>query len=896
MSDAPREKKLTFTRAEIIVRVRYKNSAAPPRLLAPMKTRLRLLIKREVSAVSEPARARLRVTYNATRLLIRLCVLVATFASAASARQESDPPFQSCPNAVQRIEVTVMAATAPDSEPTSTGLVWKIKELPGADKIFVCERLKAKILQTLNGRTPGPGNFQIDDGRQFDDFLLGEAEIEVQRPGGLDTPPPPSLAGRELKVVLCVTIEDPNDCPPPTTTTAARAEIQIATGRINRNVTPLPSDVYVFDAATTSGVPVKLFYSDEDLAAARRDASVADDTQAHARVREELLKVAANVFTKAVDSGGLRADGSPVFDGPADPRAQTAFTSYANALNQLYRPAGGIFQVRWLADVKPDLKAFGFGPNSAAPPRWVWSVDGLRLVEGVNIEVIEEDWETEEAQGETIAAKLRKRRQTAYDKLNIAADRPALLVKPGRVVSADELGSLTQGKTQGAGDLHEIERQVEAVEEVKSGPVVTPTHPAATGAPEGHNIIYAVRRKKKPELNLAFKVGGAYSEEDGATGQLGAEETNLLRLKETIALNAEGGEEVQKYRFSFTRAFERPDNYKFWIRDASIDAKVFKDKDARLGNLTTDEIEAREVGSSATISFGYDSLTHEERAGENCFTDGERKRARLTVSADVGLNYRDVNIPDDDKLLTITGVGRELLPRERTQATTLSLGVNAIFRRDFRKPNAGGLGVLLLRLEENAQKGFRLFGADYDYWKSSTIGGVDLTFGPSSFRDMFVSYRHGHERGSQGTPIFELPLLGGASSVRGLEEGEFIGRRVSFDQFDFGVNAVSVFNLLTRKGRLEDAPDCADSEPRPPFDPKNLYVKAFFDHGRLSDSPVTTTTSPRRADGYGVAVELRDFVADASGRRVNISIGYGRSPHSRLHRKGLMFTGVTFEF
>jgi hypothetical protein len=29
---------------------------------------------------------------------------------------------------------------------------------------------------------------------------------------------------------------------------------------------------------------------------------------------------------------------------------------------------------------------------------------------------------------------------------------------------------------------------------------------------------------------------------------------------------------------------------------------------------------------------------------------------------------------------------------------------------------------------------------------------------------------------------------------------------------------------------------------------------------------------------------------------VNLSIGYGRSPHSRLHRSGMVVTGVTYEF
>jgi hypothetical protein len=333
-----------------------------------------------------------------------------------------------------------------------------------------------------------------------------------------------------------------------------------------------------------------------------------------------------------------------------------------------------------------------------------------------------------------------------------------------------------------------------------------------------------------------------------------------------------------------------------------VDVKVFKDEDRRLGNLTKEEIEAREVGSSAHLSFGYDSVSARDRANEECLTSLDRPpRTRYGFLADVGLNYRDVNIPEDDDLLTVTGIGRELLPRERTQATTLSLGFQALLRHDFRRPGAAGLGVLSLRFGEDARKGFNLFGADYEFWKSQTVLSADLTFGFSSFRDMFISYRHGHERASGGTPVFELPLLGGETSVRGLEAGEFIGRRLSYDQFDLGVNVASVYKLLSRKGRLSDSIFCPfspDAEPPAPFDFRNLYVKGFFDHGRLSDSPVAPAAGGdlRRADGYGIAVELRDVMADESGRRVNLSIGYGRSPHSRLHRSGLMFTGVTFEF
>ena len=798
----------------------------------------------------------------------------------------------SCPNPEQRIEVTVVAASTP------TGLGWAFKELPGEGQIFVCDQVRQKILAVLRGTTLVSGTLTVQNGVSLEQHLMFTLDVDVQivPPAWLGTAPQPADAGTERPAVFCVTVNDPAACAAPP---AATALIEIATGNIDPAATTSAPGVHVFDA-NASSVPIKLFYSDEDLAAARKDSSVTDDTQAHARVREELMKVAEAVRAEAFRSGGLDAEGKPVFNGPSDPRYQQSFNNFIPAVNRLYNLNEDVFAVEW-AKVTPDSQCRACGPGAAGPVVWVWSLKGLRLVEAVNIEVVEESWETKEAQGETIAAKLRKRRQAAYDKLD-ATVRPDFAVKPGHIASRPELGSLTQGDVVGTGDLHKVETEVEAVEKVKSGPLVTPSRPATPGAPEGRNLIYAVRRKKKPELTLAFQVSGSYSKEDGATGRVGVEEINLLRLNETIGLSAQAGGEVQRYRFSFTRPFKSSGKPGFELKDFSVDAKVFKDEDKRLGNLTTEEIEAREVGSSANLSFGYDSVGAADRANVDCLTGPDRPpRTRYGFLANVGLNYRDVNIREDDKLLAITGVGRDLLPRERTQATTASLGVQALLSHDFRRPGAAGLGLLVLRFDETAQKGFQLFGADYEYWKTQTVGSASLTFGFSSFRDMFVAYRHGHERSSEGTPLFELPLLGGPTSVRGLEEGEFIGQSVTYDQFELGVNIASVYNLLARKGRLKDTNFCPfspDSAPAGPFDPRNLYVKGFFDHGRLSDSPVAPASGGalRRANGYGFAVELRDMMADASGRRVNLSIGYGRSPHSRLHRSGMMFTGVTFEF
>ncbi len=800
----------------------------------------------------------------------------------AAARQGPGPLPKTCPPGQCKIVVTVVASPAPEGV---AGLVWKIERIPGRDQIQVCPRLQKSILKALENTSPGTRNFEItggaSSGESFDTYIGRMAQVEPT--ANFDIGTPPSQAGQRVDVVLSLGLLDPMACEEPA---AAAAEIQIATDDNRFKTGP---DIHVAEDRV-SNVPVKLFYSKADLDAALKYPSPTDPATADMRVREELLSVARTVVEVVVKAGGLNPDGTPASDRQ---KVEGSSAAFETAINNNYLLVGDIYEVRWTAGVKPNLKGFGIEPGQPGPPRWVWSVDGLHLADAVSVEVVEEEWESAEEVGQSAAAKLRSRRQKVQAELR-AKVHPSF--EPGRIPRRDIIGSVTQGKTPGTGDLLAIESLkslVEAIDKVKSGP--------APDSPDGNNVIIAVRRKKKPEMSLGLKAGGAYSGEEGATGRLGVEETNLLHFKETLALDAEAGNEVQKYRFSFTRPFETSGEAGFRVKNLSVDAKVFKDKDKRLGNLTAEEIAAREVGSSATFSFGYESASDDERLNENCTAFKGRERTRFSFNADVGPRYRDVNIRDDDKLLKITGVSRDQLPRERTQATTLALGVGAILRHDFRRQGSRGLGVLLLRLGEDASKGFHLFGADYEFWKSRTVAGADLSFGFSSNRDMFVSYNHGQERSSDGTPIFELPSLGGATSVRGVEEGEFIGRRVSSDQFDLGLNVASLYKLFARKGRLGDSPFCPfdeNAEPPKMFDFKNLYVKGFFDHGRLSDSPVAAVSGGalRRADGYGVAFELRDLMADASGRRVNLSVGYARSPHSRLHRSGMIYTGVTVNF
>jgi hypothetical protein len=127
-----------------------------------------------------------------------------------------------------------------------------------------------------------------------------------------------------------------------------------------------------------------------------------------------------------------------------------------------------------------------------------------------------------------------------------------------------------------------------------------------------------------------------------------------------------------------------------------------------------------------------------------------------------------------------------------------------------------------------------------------------------------------------------------------LEEGEFIGRKLSADQFELGINTLLLWHVFTRKPVQETLQrDCLDeSTSSLPIDFSNAYLKVFYDLGRVHDQDSFMNPISETAKGYGLALELRQL----GGKNVNLSIGYAYSPDSTLHKSGTIYTGVSYTF
>ncbi len=97
--------------------------------------------------------------------------------------------------------------------------------------------------------------------------------------------------------------------------------------------------------------------------------------------------------------------------------------------------------------------------------------------------------------------------------------------------------------------------------------------------------------------------------------------------------------------------------------------------------------------------------------------------------------------------------------------------------------------------------------SDFDferYYATVRAQGFAGITGPEDF---LFRYVRGIGTGSRAMPLFELFQLGGNNSVRGIEQGEFVGRSIAFDQSEVGVNTASVWRWVSRKqGQPKPAP------------------------------------------------------------------------------------------
>jgi hypothetical protein len=225
-------------------------------------------------------------------------------------------------------------------------------------------------------------------------------------------------------------------------------------------------------------------------------------------------------------------------------------------------------------------------------------------------------------------------------------------------------------------------------------------------------------------------------------------------------------------------------------------------------------------------------------------------------------------------------------------------------RFDVERKPAGHFGPVNLGLDAGMLRSGPAMSSDFDferYYATVRAQGFAGITGPEDF---LFRYVRGIGMGSRAMPLFELFQLGGNGSVRGIEQGELVGRGMAIDQSEIGVNTASLWRWVSRK---QDPPKAA-----PPASSavgagatapalsklgiSSIFLVGFYDRGRVTQAASLgeLLDLQHALHGYGCKVELRGLRA---GTRVgNLSMGYARSPGSVLHSKGVFITAFSLEF
>ncbi|MEN3330952.1 MAG: hypothetical protein V7641_317 [Blastocatellia bacterium] len=400
--------------------------------------------------------------------------------------------------------------------------------------------------------------------------------------------------------------------------------------------------------------------------------------------------------------------------------------------------------------------------------------------------------------------------------------------------------------------------------------------PEITGVAEikstDSTLIFVVTRRKTL-VNLLLSGSGGYSTDQSVFGEAKGTLSNFFHIGETLSLQAKAGRKITDCALLFNWQGQEPLKQQ---RDYQIDAKVgyYQNRKQRFGNLFGPAFNDREPGGEGSFTFGFDSFTIDDRIEDSQGTS--RKRLRYNLQAKTGFEYRDIRV-------TARGLGTLIA---RGQAAIFSLNIDQTISPRIRNPHIDNLSV---QVTASAWKGLRMLGGDFPYEQFRITASPQIFFGIQQPTDMFFRYVRGIGASSRDTPIFKLFRFGGSQNVRGLEEGEIVGRNIAFENWETGLSTLAIWNWLHKSSKPVTEKVVGG------LDLSSVYVKLFYDRGRvLNQSSLGELLDlAHGVRGYGIALELKGF--PVKGKRANLTLGFARSPDSKLHPIGVITSGVSFD-
>ena len=557
-----------------------------------------------------------------------------------------------------------------------------------------------------------------------------------------------------------------------------------------------------------------------------------------ARIRAAFGPVAAAAL-KLADEAGVRVG------------AQPANSSLDNAQNAI--TASLVATIRGVGGDRPTPAAVLDWLDFEAGRLRIF-VRGLRVVKDVQLEVPLTRVDTVHGSASEIA----QRRQNALD-LKAEIERRA----------SDRLAGPFESLRDTVPTNDSLRRVLMAVESDAD------LRPPAQTTFKGERLEF-VARDSIATYGFEATIAGGWSAEDGAFGQGTFAGDNLFRLTrlqqkrvESEAVSFSGLTETQRLSAAFHLATSSSrSSGGSLVRGIHVNALLLRDRDQLFGNAQNSRLSF----GSRVVSPSYEVVL--KAASRDA--DGSQRATLTAWRATGGMTLAWGRVRNEEGTFAApapeTGTYIGLTTTQEVQIT-----------REVRRATEGGFGEVRLRAAATAL--YAPGWLDFGFGRVDGVIDIGARLGVARSRDFLVRYRTNLAGTSAGAPLFELPRLGG-ERLRGIEDGELIGRRAGSAQLSGGP---SLEHLVTWFGK--ERPDGGRFGPFPFAD---TYITAFLDRGAVSDrASFGGLLWPAQATGYGVALELHGL--PLSGQRARLTFGYGRSADSTRHRGGMVVTTLSID-
>jgi hypothetical protein len=770
--------------------------------------------------------------YNVLALVIMFAYVLGTLVAAVLSSGDGPPQTGAVPIVEPGLTIHAVARRLASPADAAPALHWVAEPFPGVSNVTISHpplrTAVADALSRLAAGEPGCPTWVLEISQTCTLGARLERELAAfsfHVRDHVDLLDPPDVEGKELSVIVRVDYVVLQTVP-----LVRSLIIDVATEHAKGDGADTALTLTARDAAARAGAPAPPPMSLDVPITVRL--TEADRTHHGgtplpvSQLQNELLRVGLSALRAAGD-GGL------VPNGPAP--SDAALTAIDDALLLVYaveRPA-------WPARVATT--------RGVSREDFSIALTRLRFVSRVNVDVIpaviERDngrftFQGATAAGEARLAALRR----------AAAEQARARLRTGR----DPLEGTIPTRARVLATVEQLRQQTDIrFINLQSGSDGTITFQSAY-----HDV--------ESELGAKFDLRATLDPEQFLTGTGTLHEHNILyvllrrNIQEDVDLTASGGPQVQNVSLDLSVSRERGTTH---VVTYGFTARTFfsRDTNQRLGNLPA--FRGRDEGDVQLVDQEWGEVP-------KLFLQYEWQAAwRQRVRWEGGLDWRRVLIRPHLSALPARVDGR------------LSAWDNSLEYRlshDFTPASANpgaGIGELTLVATGAFRRGTRHLSGDFDFSRPQVSSTTEGLFGWRTRQDLLVRHTWLAGDATAGTPLFQLHRLGGATNVRGIEEGEYVGRTLRAQQFTVGIGLPVLWPALAQPGG--------------PAALVNSYVTMFYDRGR-----VTLDEATRDAHGYGVGVEIRNL--PAGRRRAHISIGWARSPQSFLHRRGVMTMGVHF--